>query len=161
MKTIKLNWGTGIAATYLGFVAMILALVILSTREKVDLVTSQYYVDELKFQDKIDKIKRANQLTDPLTWQVGEYDVFIHYPASLHPEAMTGDVSFYCPSNDKNDRKFKVNASNNMQSIPLSEIPNGRYHLQVEWKNGDQTYWKEGVVVIDHSGRTGSSDGLY
>jgi len=161
MKTIKLNWGTGIAATYLGFVVMILVLVFMSTREKIDLVTSQYYVEELKFQDKIDQIKRANQLSDPLTWEVAEDDIYIHYPSSLTPESLTGWVSFYCPSNDKNDRKFKINTSNNTQIIPVLEIPEGRYHLQVAWESGHQKYWKEGVVVIDHSSRPGSNDGLY
>lgn len=59
MKTLKLNWGAGIAVLYMGFVAMIVLLVVMSMRQKIDLVTDEYYAEELLFQGKIDKIKRA------------------------------------------------------------------------------------------------------
>ncbi len=155
MKTLKLNWGAGIAVSYLGFVAMILVLVVMSTGEKIDLVTSQYYVEELKFQDKIDKINRAQKLTDPLTWNVTNDAVTIHYPKSQKSSQLTGLIHFYCPSNDKNDRSFKIKPAGGVQVLPVSQLPAGRYQLQIDWKTGRESYWTEGVVVIDHSRQPG------
>lgn len=149
MKTLKLNWGAGIAVSYLGFVAMILVLVVMSTGEKIDLVTSQYYVEELKFQDKIDKVKRAAALTSPLTWEVTGTAVKIQFPDSQKDSKLTGTVNFYCPSNDKNDRHFKVEPVEGSQVIPVSDIPKGRYQIQFDWSSGGQSYWNEGVVVIN------------
>jgi hypothetical protein len=146
---MKFNWGTGIAALYLGFVAMILTLVFMSTNQKVDLVTSQYYEEETKFQEKINKTNRANALEQPLVWKVNEEGVTITYPQQMTDQQVSGNIKLYCPANEKNDRSFAVMASNNRQLIPASKIPAGRYRLQIDWKNGSETYWNEDVIVVN------------
>lgn len=151
MKTIKLNWGAGIAVSYLGFVAMILVLVVMSTGEKIDLVTTQYYTEELHFQDKINKINRTKALTDPLQWKLENKDLIIRFPESSEPGKLSGTVKLYCPSNDKKDAVFALQSIDGKQTIPLSRVANGRYLLQIDWKNGDLSYWNEGVLNINHS----------
>lgn len=150
MKTLKLNWGAGIAVSYLGFVAMIMVLVVMSTSQKIDLVTSQYYTDELQFQRKIDKVKRTQALPQQLIWEVTDNAVDIQYPESTRETDLSGVIRFYSPSDDKNDRSFKVEAINGVQIVPVAGIPKGRYHLQIDWKSAQETYWTEGVIVINH-----------
>jgi hypothetical protein len=153
MKTIKINWGAGIAAVYIGFVAMILVLVCMSAGQKIDLVTDHYYDEELRFQDKIDKIKRADSLSQPLTWEVTNNGLAIHYPKMLDDHAISGNINLYCPSNDKNDRSFKVVSAGNEQFIPFSNVPDARYKVQIDWKSSETTYWNEGVIVTNRSGK--------
>ena len=143
---MKINWGVGITILYTGFVAMILVLVGMSASQKIDMVTDHYYEEELQFQDKINKIKRANDLTEPLTWQVSDSGLLIRYPKILAANKLTGKVKLYCPSNEKNDRIFAVEFKNYEQFIPVSKIPEGRYHLQIDWKSGNQSYWNEDVI---------------
>ncbi|WAC14075.1 FixH family protein [Dyadobacter pollutisoli] len=147
MKTIKINWGAGIAAVYIGFVAMILVLVGMSAGQKIDLVTDHYYEEELKFQGKIDKIKRADLLPQPLSWEVTNNGLSIHFPKIMNDKSISGKINLYCPSNDKNDRSFAIASTNNEQFIPFSNIPQGRYKVQFDWKSGETTYWNEGVIV--------------
>lgn len=147
---MKFNWGVGIAILYLGFVAMILVLVGMSASQKIDLVTDHYYEEELQFQDKINKITRAKALAEPLVWEVNNSGVMIHYPKVLSGKTITGKVKLYCPSNEKNDRTFNLDSKNSEQLIPSSKIPEGRYHLQIDWKNGEKTYWNEDVILISH-----------
>ncbi len=80
---MKLTWGTGIWAFYGLFVLMILAMVGMSIVQKIDLVTDNYYEEEVQFQGKIDKINRAKQLATPLSWEVTEAGIRIHYPTEL------------------------------------------------------------------------------
>ena len=150
---MKINWGVGITILYTGFVAMILVLVGMSASQKIDLVTNDYYGEELQFQDKINKTKRANELVEPLTWQVSDSGLLIRYPKVLAENNFAGKVKLYCPSNEKNDRLFDVNLKDYQQFIPASKIPEGRYHLQIDWKSGSQTYWNEGVVRIGQVGK--------
>ena len=150
---MKLNWGAGIAILYSGFVAMILVLVGMSASQKIDLVTDNYYAEELRFQDKINKTKRAKALEDPLTWEVNEKGIAIHYPKSFPEETLSGKVNLYCPSDDSKDMFFKVSSKNNMQFIPSSELADGRYYLQIDWKNGEETYWNEDLIVINKNAR--------
>ncbi|TLV03346.1 FixH family protein [Dyadobacter luticola] len=148
---MKFNWGTGITALYLGFVAMILMLVTMSVGQKIDLVTEHYYDEELRFQDKIDKIERTRALAEPLAWKVEEGGIYITFPANIDPKTLSGEIGFYCPADDKNDRKFDVQPGEHAQFIPAASIPEGTYHLQIDWKSGAQTFWNEGVVTIKHS----------
>jgi hypothetical protein len=151
MKTIKMNWGAGIAATYAGFVLMILVLVAMSAGQKIDLVTDHYYEDELKFQDKINKTERSNALQKSLVWQLTENGLIIQYPEDFNDQTLGGKINLYCPSNDKNDRSFAVKSHENRQFIPLSKVPEGRYKLQIDWKSGEVTYWNEAVIVIGNT----------
>jgi hypothetical protein len=148
---MKINWGVGITMLYLGFVAMILLLVGMSFNQKIDLATDHYYAEEVHFQDKINKTNRAKALADPLTWEVSEQGLKIHYPEHISKNPPTGKVKLYCPSNDKNDRSFNISSHNGEQFIPATDIPAGRYRLQIDWKYGDQTYWNEDVILISHT----------
>jgi len=145
---MKINWGVGITMLYLGFVVMILVLVGMSASQKIDLATEHYYEEELIFQDKIDKTKRANKLSEPLTWEVNDEGLNLHYPKILSGKMITGTIKLYCPSNDRNDRSFDINPESNQQFIPASKIPAGRYKLQIDWKNDGITYFNEDVVLI-------------
>jgi len=148
---MKLNWGAGIAILYSGFVAMILVLVGMSASQKIDLVTDNYYAEELRFQDKINKTERAKALDDPLTWEVNAKGISIHYPKSFSEKNLGGKINLYCPSDDSKDLLFQVNSTNNTQFIPSSKIPDGRYYLQIDWKNGEETYWNEDLIVINRN----------
>ncbi|TDE18374.1 FixH family protein [Dyadobacter psychrotolerans] len=145
---MKINWGLGITMLYLGFVVMILVLVGMSASQKIDLATEHYYEEELIFQDKIDKTKRAITLAEPLTWEVNEQGLKLHYPKTNDGKNITGIIKLYCPSNDKNDRSFDINPEVNQQLIPAFKIPAGRYKLQIDWKKNGVTYFNEDVVLI-------------
>lgn len=148
---MKMNWGAGIAALYVGFVVMILLLVGMSAGQKIDLVTDHYYEEELKFQGKIDKKQRAAALAEPLSWEVTTTGLHIRYPSAFEDSSITGQIRMYCPSDDRNDRQFAVRPVSGEQTLALTQIPVGRYKVQVDWRAGSETYWNEGVVVIDHT----------
>jgi hypothetical protein len=145
---MKLNWGAGIAILYLGFVVMILLLVGMSASQKIDLVTDQYYEEELRFQDKINRTNHAKALAEPLVWEVNEQGIRIRYPKSFLKNNLTGTVKLYCPSDNTKDKTFPVKQENSTQLIAASELKAGRYHLQINWENGEKMFWNEGVVVI-------------
>ncbi|SDF78001.1 FixH protein [Dyadobacter soli] len=147
---MKINWKALIASVYISFISMILLLVSMSAGQKIDLVTDHYYEEELKFQGKIDKAQRAAALPEPLSWQVTENALQVNYPPSLAESNISGEIRLYCPSDNRNDRQFAIEPNAGIQTIALSEIPAGRYKIQFDWKRGNETYWNEGVVVIDH-----------
>ena len=52
----KFNWGWKIAILYGGFVCFMLVMVFIASNQKVELVTTNYYEEELKYQSHIDKM---------------------------------------------------------------------------------------------------------
>ena len=57
-----MNWGLRIIILYLSFVALIVTLVSLCMGRKVELVSKDYYKQELEYQGKIDAIKNEGAL---------------------------------------------------------------------------------------------------
>jgi hypothetical protein len=144
---MKWNWGFGIAALYLGFVAMMVGLVVMSMGRKVDLVTEQYYEEELKFSDKMVKMKRSQTLPDQLDWKVSDTSIVIDMPENI--ANISGKVIFYCPANSENDKIFNINNGENPIIIPVAMLAKGRYKMQIDWSSEGIDYWNEGVVVIN------------
>lgn len=146
---MKLNWGSGIALLYSGFVIGILTLVVMSSRQKVDLVTENYYEEELGFQKKIDKIERTRQLKQPLLWGVNQEGIQIRYPEEMRGLGISGKIKLYCPADNGKDTEFSVQPDSTLQQlIPASKLRAGRYQLQIDWQADTATYWNEGVIVI-------------
>lgn len=147
---MKFNWGIGIAMLYTGFVIGILTLVVMSSRQKVDLVMENYYEEELTFQKKIDKIERTKSLTQPLLWGVNQEGVQLQFPENMNGKKIAGKVKFYCPSDNRKDKEFTINPVADLsQLIPATQLAPGRYKLQVEWQADSDTYWNEGAIVIN------------
>ena len=145
---MKISWGTGIWGVYGLFVIGILVLVGMSVTQKIDLVTDEYYAEELKFQSKIDKINNAKSLPTPLQWQVENDMVKIQYPPAL--QGITGTINFYCPTDNRKDFSVAIAPdSHNQQVVSMAKNATGRYKLQFDWEASGKAYWNEGVVMIE------------
>jgi hypothetical protein len=59
---MHISWGIKIAMLYCGFVALIIIMVSMAMNQKIDLVSKDYYEQELNYQKKIDKTNRSHAL---------------------------------------------------------------------------------------------------
>ena len=144
---MKLHWGWGIGLLYSGFVAMIGVLVFSSMNQHIELVTENYYDEEIQFQQKIDRIKRTNALTEPLRWHIEGDQLIVQFPANVG--TAEGKIHFYCPANSHNDRDIQLKPdTQKINRISLSALPAGHYTFQIDWKADGQEYWNEGKVDV-------------
>lgn len=141
-----MNWGYRITLLYVGFVAMIITMVSLTMREKVDLVDKNYYQKELEFQSKLDKMNRANALEEKMNWRVSNDAVVFTFPEG----EIGGTILFFRPSDSAKDRKFTIQADETgKQTISKKELASGLYKVEVDWSNSGQTYFNEGMITIN------------
>jgi len=145
---MKWNWGYGITGVYLVFVAGILYMVWRTTQEKVDLVTTDYYAQELKFQDKIDASKRTAALSTPLQYQMQGQTLTIRFPKEFEGKAISGDVLVYYLADSRKDVTVPVKTTDNTMQIALDVKNTGMHILQVNWKDGQTAYYFEGNLFI-------------
>lgn len=145
-----MSWGKKIAILYIGFVVLIMTMVSLTMREKVDLETPDYYEQELKFQDKIDKMSRAEQLNEPLTWRIMNDGLVISFPAELSSQKPAASIHLVRPSDATLDKNFELKPDTlTSRFISLSGLKKGVYKLQVDWSAGETTYYNEGVITVN------------
>jgi hypothetical protein len=143
--TIKWNWGTGIALVYIGFVVFMLGMVYLCTQQDFDLVSSDYYEQELKFQKVIDGQENENLLGKATTVTVDDRQVTVVIPM----EAIDGEgsVTFYRPDNAKYDISFPLNGKNSI-TVPVEKLHSGLYKVKSSWQHSGQPYYNEQSLFV-------------
>jgi hypothetical protein len=143
-----MNWGTRIIIMYVGFVALIITLVVVSMRQQVDLVTPDYYAKELKYQTNIDKTKNYNELKTSLKCTIQSDNIVIDFPDEHKAELITGEVLIYKPSDAKSDKLITIESNNGQILIPTSVFTKGMYKVKVDWQVNSIDYFSEQVINL-------------
>ena len=108
---MKLSWGKGIFAAYAIFMVIVLGTVAFTTTVDVDLVADDYYEQELKYQDEIDKKNRTNNLTEQIEIILEKENLKLTYP-KLIAGNISGKINFYRPSDQKLDFAVDIKTDN-------------------------------------------------
>ncbi len=147
---MKINWGTGIVIAFVGFIAFIMYFVInmnINDKYKHDLVTEDYYKEELKYQDQIDKLNNAKSLDTNITYKKTEEGLLIQFPQTFDAEKITGKMFLYRPSNKHLDFESSISLSNTYLLIPDKRLVDGRWNINIDWQyNGKSYLYKETIV---------------
>jgi len=146
---LKMNWGTGIAALYIVFVIGMLGLVMGTMQHSVDLVTPDYYAQELVFQQQIDKVKRSSALDENAKIRLVDGVINIRFPETFSTNTLGGKINLFCPSNSQNDMIIPVKVNEfNEQVIALTSIASGKYIVKLDWEAAGQMYYAEQILHL-------------
>ena len=146
----KWNWGSGIALLYITFAGAIIGMVVYSFRQKIDLVTPEYYAEELAYQSQIDKMNRVRELEKAIDWKVMAEGIRFMFPETMKAGEIAGTITLFKPSDNTADKQFEIQVdSTGSQWIDVSKLAGGKYKLKLDWSNQGQTYYQEGVVVLN------------
>ena len=106
---MKLNWGTGIVIAFIAFIGFIMYFVInMNTNDKYDhdLVTEDYYAQELIYQQEIDAEKNLQLLSQEIKGRKTNEGWLLEFPQEIESEKIEGTVFLYRPSNEHLDFDF-------------------------------------------------------
>lgn len=143
-----MNWGYKILLVYVVFVAGIMFLVFKSSSQKMDLVTTDYYAKELKYQEKIDAMNSVSQLSDTVKYKMNDGKLAIVFPKDFAGKKLTGNVVLYCPSDENKDVKqnFSIEDTPVILTIPAGNKK--EYDLQLTWQaNGTNYYFEKRLLI--------------
>lgn len=144
-----MNWGKKITIVYLSFVALVVTLVVVSMRQKVDLVTPDYYAKELNYQSDINKMKNANTLSEKLQIKISDGYIVITFPPEHSNLELQGSVLMYKPSDNKSDKTISLKTNNGEFSILTKDMTKGMYKVKVDWKTHNKEFQSENVIVLN------------
>lgn len=146
---MKISWGYRVMFLYVGFAGLIIYFVTRSINEKVDLVTPDYYAQELKFQDKIESINRNNELTSALSIDYSDAGIIITYPSDLQNKTITGAINIFRPSDKSKDQSIEISPDKEMkQTINTTSLSKGMYRIKVDYEVDGAGYYSEKQIVI-------------
>ncbi len=146
---MRLNWGHRIALLYIGFAGMIVYLITRSVNEKIDLVTPEYYAAELKYQEKIESIRRNSMLKDPVSIKTDSKNITVVFPGNPPGEQVTGNILLFRPSDKNMDKKYEINVkTGSSQNLPVADLQHGLYRVQINYSLLGNDYFTEKEVFI-------------
>jgi len=144
-----MSWGFRITILYLSFVALIVTLVVLCYGQKVELVSKDYYKQELQYQERIDAINNANSATQTINHSVDGNIITLNASPEFMQAGFKGTVNFFRPSDSSKDfnTELKLDAEGK-QVIAGDKLEKGLYKMQLSWQSGGKNYFKEQVITI-------------
>lgn len=145
---MQIGWGWKITLLYSGFVALILFLVISSSRQQIDLVAKNYYEQEIRYQDVINAGKNQSGLSAALGISAKSDAVTISFPEEFSGKTVSGNIQFYAPVNAKWDRDFGIKLQNNAVIIPRSELENTRYIVKISCVVDGKNFYQESDLTL-------------
>lgn len=140
---MHINWGAKVAILYLSFVALIITLVVSSTHQKFDLVSNDYYKQEIEYQHVIDASKNQAALSAPISLLKTDDNITINFPPDFKDANITGTIQFYSPVDASLDRKFDIATANNSMAINSKELHKTNYKVKISWLANGKNYYQE------------------
>jgi len=145
----KLNWGTKIAIGASIYVVGILAFVGFSTTQKINLVSKDYYPEEIEYQSQIEKIKNTYKLSNKILLNQENGSLNLQFPKEIK-ESVQGEIVFYRPSDYEKDVRLDIELDKNMvQRINTGNLLSGRYNVKIEWSFEGEKYFQEEAIFIN------------
>ena len=150
-KTSRNLWPIGIIAVCALFVAGTAGLVVMACSQKVDLVSNDYYEQELKFQGHIDRVERTRLTASQaaVAYDAARQCITFSLPPEQAGRTVSGSVELYRPSAAGMDHAVKLEPdAQGIQRLDASGLAPGLWKVRVSWTVEKENYYLEQKVVV-------------
>ena len=146
----KLNHSGNLILAGFGLAILLMSfLVYKSLQQNFELVTDNYYEKEVLFQGQLNATENAKPYDSLFVVKKSGDALTLNLPARLANDLTNGTVYFYCPSNRKEDRTFKLESSSTGEyNYNTSNWLKVGYKARVSFKNNGTDYYKELDVYL-------------
>lgn len=145
---MKIGWGWKVAVLYLGFATLIGTLVIASSRQQFDLVSKEYYRDEIAYQKVLDASKNQAALKGNIEIRTEGTQLTVSFPAEFHDRIIQGKITFYSAVDPKWDREFNIVPDNNSMTISKDKLHKTAYTAKVSYEVEGKSYYYEQKISL-------------
>lgn len=148
-------WPYGIVATFVLFIAATVALIVLMCRNPMDLVSADYYEQEIRYQRRLDEMNRVSALGAGVTvsFDAESRELRVQLPAPH--TASRGRLHLYRPSAAGLDREYELAPdSTGKQVFAARDLAAGSWKARLRWTASGQDYFTEQALLIPADNRT-------
>lgn len=145
---MKIHWGWLPVVSFISFAIYILYFVVNSFDVPLNMVTKDYYAEELNLAGKKAMIANTKALSErPKIKPIGGGELQLSMPAEIkNPE---GSIHFYRPSDSEMDIKAEIKLdTQNHQKINTSHLQKGRWVAILEWEDAGKGYYYEQSLLV-------------
>ena len=140
---MRISWGYKIFIAYTTFAAGILFLAYKASQQNFDLVTENYYEQELKYQDVIDQKSNVAHLSEPPKISHTVNSVSLQLPNEFAGKDVQGEIYLYRPSDASKDVRKNFSTSEGFYRLDLGKDLSGSYELKLSWQANGKRFFQE------------------
>ena len=144
-----MSWGTKLLLVFVAFAMLMSTLVYLCMKQNFELVSKDYYKDELRYQERIDGMNNVNNIGNVVIKEYGD-KVSIQLPKEVQGLVLNGQALFYCPVNSTNDRTIPLQVNDDgLMLIDKSRLAKANYQVKLNWQIGNEQYYTEQNLAVN------------
>ncbi|MCD9853970.1 FixH family protein [Epilithonimonas sp. JDS] len=138
----NLNWGHGLMIALGCFILFILFLIFIFPmgKQNAEMISNNYYEEELKYQDVIDAKNNAAKLEKTPTYKITSEGLLITFPETIKVDENTVNFVLFRTEDSNLDVKKEVTLQHNLFLIPAKVISKGSYTLKLKWTENKKPY---------------------
>jgi nitrogen fixation protein FixH len=151
MNSHKNLWPFAIILAFVLFISGTVCLVIMACSHRVDLVSNNYYDQEIRFQSHIDQVRRTQALAAPasVVYDSTRQRITIALPREQTHQAIAGQIQLYRPSAASLDRRFELHPdSQGVQQLDASGLVPGFWKVRLLWTADGKDYFMDQKISL-------------
>ncbi len=149
MKPARNYWPIGVTLFFVLFFCAMAFVVVIAATHRDSLVSSNYYEQEMKFQEQIDSAARATAAGAGLHYDARAGQVVLTVPVAQLAQQLAGSVTLYRAAEPRLDRVFPLAPQpDGTQAFPVSQLAAGPWRMRAAWTAGGLAYFLEGKFVL-------------
>lgn len=144
-------WPISIVAFFTVAIAGCVSFVIFCSLHPTDLVSADYYEQEVRYQTQLDKIQRTQYLAGQasVAFNPGQKLITIQLPTEHLNSLTDGTVHLYRPSASRLDQQLILKPdATGAHTIDASQLAPGLWKVRVAWAAGGQGYFLDQKLEI-------------
>lgn len=144
-------WPYAVVGFLSAFFLYLIGFVIFSSFHSMDLVTENYYEQEVEFQEQIDRIQRSREIRSSveLSHDPERKTLSLTLPQDVSGQKPEGTVRFYRPSDALLDFEVALNLGpTGTQIVDAERLKPGFWRIKVTWEADGEEYYFEDIVVL-------------
>jgi hypothetical protein len=131
------------------FATGIFSFVVVAQKNHVDLVGADYYDQEMKFQQQIDRVANTRSVKREISVRYAAGAIDIALPPEHARQSPTGSIQLYRPSDASLDQKVVLAVGQNGdQKIDATKLRPGLWKVRITWKVGSEEYFFDQSLVV-------------
>ncbi|GAB3012153.1 FixH family protein [uncultured Cyclobacterium sp.] len=141
-----MNWGNGILLLLLVFIGLMVSLVTICVKQDdIHLVTEDYYAEEIKYQEHIDRVSN----TQAIEGKVMQFDVLSKTLQFKLPVGAKGELHLFRPSDARLDKKIQIVIKDHESNIlKLNDLEPGYWKVKMTWEADGVAYFEEKKIDV-------------
>lgn len=146
-------WPISIVAFFVIAIIFSAIFVTIAVRHRDDLVATDYYEREVRFQKQLDSMNRSQSVAakSVVTFEPKQQAILITLPEAQTSGA-TGSIHLYRPSDARLDRELPLTlATDGTQRLDATKLAAGLWKVRVSWSANGQEYYLDQPVMVTSS----------